>query len=389
MILMDRIGSLVNLLQKASSASQRSILSILIEMIRLRYSIGRMGSSEYFVYRLYENDLSFDQKKAFCGYKTQSVLEEILVDDRSKILSIDKVTMYLLLKGYGFPIPELRAIYASGLRKGPFRCIDSAEALCNYLKEPNILPIYVKPSFSERGRGNTLVQSLINNTLELGGGSRVTLEEFCTHLETSGPFGWIFQEPLHAHSAIAKLCGTKISGVRIHTFLSKMGPKITRAIWKINAGKTDFDNFARGTSGNMVAKIDIETGTVIRVVAGMGPAQTINPPHPVTGNELRGFRIPHWKKVIALVLDASAAFKGYLCPGWDIAICEDGPRILEVNYFGDVDIPQYSYRRGFADSEFVGLMRELGLHHLMYGGSRNWQRSRGSRFGRRRAHWKW
>ena len=358
-------------------------------MIRLRYSIGRIGISEYCDFLLYENDLSFGEKKAFCGYRAQSVLEEILVDDRSKILSLDKVTMYLLLKGYGFPIPELRAVYASGRRSGPFRCIDSVEALCNYLKEPNILPVYVKPSFSSYGRGNTLVHSIIDNTLELGGGSRVILEDFCTSLETSVAFGWIFQEPLHSHSAIANLCGTKISGVRVHTFLSKTGPRITHAIWKINAGKKDSDNFHHGASGNMLAEIDIETGTVMRVVTGVGPAQIINPPHPVTGKELRGFRIPHWKTVSTMVLDASTAFKGYPCPGWDIAICEDGPKILEVNYFGDVDLSQYSHKRGFADSEFVGLMRELGLYHLMYGGSRDWQRSRSSRFGRRRAHWRW
>jgi hypothetical protein len=239
------------------------------------------------------------------------------------------------------------------------------------------------------GRGNTFVQSLINNTLELGEGSRVILEDFCTSLETRA-FGWIFQEPLHAHSAIANLCGTKISCVRVHTFLSKTGPRITRVIWKINVGKKDVDNFLHGASGNMLAEIDIETGAVLRVVTGVGPAQIINPPHPVTGKELRGFRIPHWKTVSTMVLDASAAFNGYLCPGWDIAICEDGPKLLEVNYFGDVDLSQHSHRRGFVDGEFLGLMRELGLHHLMYGGSRNWERSRTTgRFGRRKAHWKW
>lgn len=386
---MNRISSLANSLQRASSASRRSMLSILIEMIRLRYSIGRLGHSEYCDFRLYENDLSFDEKKAFCGSRAQSVLEEILIDDRSEIISHDKVTMYLLFNALGFPIPELRAVYASGRSSGPFRCIDSVEGLCNYLKEPTTLPVYVKPSMSAYGRGNTLVQSLINNTLELGGGSRVILEDFCTSLDTRVAFGWIFQEPLHAHSAMANLCGTKISGVRVHTFLSKTGPRIIRAMWKINGGMKDIDNFSHGAIGNMTAAIDIETGTVMRVVSGVGPAQIIDPPHPVTGKELRGFRIPYWKTVSTMALDASTAFKGYIYPGWDFAICEDGPKILEVNSSNDVDHSQHTYRRGFADSEFLGLMRELGLNHLIYGGSRNWERSRNGRFGRRKAHWEW
>jgi hypothetical protein len=365
------------------------MLSILIEMIRLRYSIGRIGHSEYCDFRLYENDLSFDEKKAFCGYRTQSVLEEILIDDRSEIIDHDKVTMYLLFNALGFPISELRAVYASGRRSGPFRCIDSVEGLCNYLKEPSVLPIYVKPSMSSYGRGNTLVQSLVNNTVEFGEGSRVILEDFCTSLDTRVPFGWIFQEPLHSHSAIANLCGSKISGVRVHTFLSRTGPRVIRAFWKINGGEKDIDNFSHGATGNMLAAIDIETGTVMRVVSGVGPAQIINPPHPVTGKELRGFRIPYWKTVSTIALDASTAFKGYIYPGWDFAICEDGPKILEVNSCNDVDASQYTHRRGFVDAEFLGLMRELGLYHLIYGGSRNWVRSRNGRFGRRRAHWRW
>ncbi len=285
---MNRISWLANSLHEASTSTERSVLTILWEMARLRYSVGRIGISEYFDFRLYENDLSLGQKKAFCGYRAQAVLEEILVDDRSAVLSLDKVTMYVLLKGLGFPIPELRAVYASGRRSGPFRTIESAEALCAYLKEPDTLPIYAKPSFGSYGRGNTLVASVTGNTLALGDGSRVPIEHFCASLVTASGFGWIFQVPLQAHSAIATHCGTKISGVRVHTFLSTAGPKITRAIWKINAGKKDSDNFHHGASGNMLAEIDLETGSVNRVVAGIGPAQVVNPPHPLTGNELRG-----------------------------------------------------------------------------------------------------
>jgi hypothetical protein len=387
---MNKISLLVSSLINAAKYSQRSILSVLLEMMRLRFSIGKIGISEYFDCRLYENYLSLEEKQAFCGYRGQNILEEILVDDKSEILALDKVTMYLLLKSYGFPIPELRAVYGSGKRTGPFHCINSIESLGSYFKERDSLPVYLKPSFGVRGKGNTLVQSMIDDILLLGDGTRVSVDEFCKSLKTESNFGWILQKPLQAHSAIAELCGSKVSGIRVHTFLSRTGPKVIRAIWKINTGTTDTDNFARGTSGNMLAEIELETGLVKRIVSGLGLEQETNPIHPVTGKALLGFYIPHWEATKNLVLDASAAFDGYICPGWDIAICEDGPKILEVNFFGDVGISQYAYNRGFLDEEFIGLLRELELCHLLQGGSKYWQRQKSNgRFGRRKAHWKW
>lgn len=383
------IKPFMNLVLLASKKHERSILEILIEILRLRYSIGRLGISEYFDFRLYEKDLSLEEKKAFCGYRGQAILEEILIDDRSAILSLDKVTMYLLLMGHGFPIPSLRATYGTG-RCGPFRCLDSVEALVAYLEEPNALPVYLKPSFSGFGKGNALIREAKNHYLILGDGSQVSINSFCQSLNLAAEFGWILQEPLQAHPDIISLSSEKVSGVRVHTFLSAKGPKITRAIWKINAGKKDFDNFQHGASGNMLGEIDLETGCVKRVVSGYGFDQVINPCHPVTGMKLQGFDIPHWKTLKDLVLDASVVFKGFICQGWDIAICEEGPRILEVNMLGDVDLSQYSHRRGFMDDEFIVMMQDLGFYHLLFGGSKNWQRQKNNgRFGRRRSHWKW
>lgn len=358
-----------------------------MEYIQLHYSVGRIGISEYFDYRLYQKDMSFSEKQTFCGYRGQAVLEEILVDERSGILSLDKVTMYLLMKAYGFPIPNMRAVYGLGKRKGPFRSLDSAEELAAYLREPGALPVYVKPSFGGFGRGNSLVLKHDGDRLVLGDGSQVAIGEYCQSLKSTADFGWILQEPLQAHPAITKLATEKVSGIRVHTFLSKKGPVITRAVWKINGGKSDTDNWHYGAGGNMIAEIDLNTGCVKRVITGVGFTEQINPRHPLTGVEFVGFEIPHWEALKNLVLEASFAFRGYICPGWDIAICEDGPKILEVNMFGDVLLSQHACGHGFIDAEFVELMRGLGLDHLLSGGSKKWQRQRNGRVGRRKAHW--
>jgi hypothetical protein len=216
------------------------------------------------------------------------------------------------------------------------------------------------------------------------------VKTFSESLRDAHGLGWILQEPLTPHPRIAELCGERISGVRVHTFLTRDGPRITRAIWKINVGTEDSDNFRHGASGNMLGALDLDTGRVTRVVSGKGSAQVENPAHPVSGMKLEGLHVPHWHDVKALVCEAHKAFPGYLCPGWDVAICDDGPKILEVNFFGDIDLSQHASRRGFLDPDFLALMRDRGLDHLVSSAARRWMRSpRTGRLGRRKHHWSW
>lgn len=373
----------------ASSQSGRSPLSLAAEMIRLRISAAKLGISEYFDFQLYLSDLTHEEKCRFGGWRLQSVLEEILADDYALFLSLDKITMYTLLDGYSLPIPKLRAAYLSQ-RPSALKQIGSAEQLADYLQQPEATPVYIKPSYGAYGRGNTLVRGANDGTLTLGDNTSIKTIDFCKSLKSAHALGWVLQEPLVPHPSIAKVCGSKISGIRVHTFLSAQGPILTKAIWKINVGKEDSDNFQHGASGNMLAALDLETGRVIRVVAGTGPTQVINPTHPVTGAQFTDFCMPWWQEIKALACNAQLAFPGFICPGWDIAVCEDGLKILEVNSFGDIDLSQHAYRVGFLDESFIAMMRGRSLDKLLHRSSGVLQRSpKNQRLGIRKHHWDW
>ena len=385
----DKLLALISDFSVASNQSGRSFGSLLIELFRLRFGVGRLGASEYLDFRLHMNNLTLDQKMAFGGYRTEHILEEILIDDYARFLSLDKITMYTLLQGWGLPVPKIQAVYQSK-RPLSLLCIDTAEALAKYLQNPSSLPVYVKPSFGGYGVGNTLIVSCNDGDLILGDGSSVELRKFCQSLDERGGLGWIFQEPLFSESSISAVCGNKLSGVRVHSFLTNNGALLTQAIWKINVGNEDCDNFRDGKSGNLAAALDIETGEVTRVISGIGLNQQINVPHPRTGVQLVGFRIPYWNEIKSLVCNAHLAFPGFICPGWDIAVCDDGPKILEINFFGDIDLPQRAYGKGFVDDFFLGLMRDRGLDHLLFGISGKGRRSeKTGRIGLRKHHWKW
>ncbi len=347
-------------IRQASRESGRPVRELFAEAIGLRLGIGRLGLLEYLDYRLYLNDLDAEQKSAFGGWRAQQLLERLLVDDYSRFLSLDKLTMYALMRGLGFPIPELRAVY--GLtRPQSFTNLGSPEALADYLQDGRNLPVYLKPAFGAYGRGNTLILGVEGDQLRLGDGSSVSVRSFCESLNSRASLGWLLQQPLCSHPDLAEVCGDKISSVRIHTFLGAGGPEVVSALLKVNAGAQDCDNFRHGESGNLLGALDIATGRVTRVVSGTGSTQKLVEQHPRSGKCLIDLQLPAWQAVVALALDAQLAFPGYLCPGWDIAICPDGPKILEVNYFGDIDLPQHAYRRGFLDDKLIALMKSRGL----------------------------
>ncbi|MQM32835.1 MAG: hypothetical protein CRU78_21035 [Candidatus Accumulibacter phosphatis] len=381
---------LLDTFKQAASLSSRSLLSLLVEAARLRISRTKLGVSEYIDFQLYMNDLSWEEKASFGGHRTQAAIEDILVDDYSRFLSLDKITMYALMSGLKLPVPKIKATYRS-MRPSSIPQLQTPEDVAEFFAHSGTIPLYIKKSFGSYGRGNMLVTGFDGHNVALGNGGKDSLGDLCSTLDGDLNLGWIFQEPLAPHPEIIALTNSnKISGLRIHTFLSKNEVKVTKAIFKINAGLRDSDNFEHGASGNMLAAVDIKTGKVIRAISGVGLRQTEIPKHPSTQAAIVGFMIPHWSEAVDLVTEAQKGFPGFICPGWDIALCPDGPKILEVNAFGDIDLSQHAYRTSFVDENFLSLLRQRGLDQLIYSAPRNHVRSpKNNRLGIRKHHWLW
>ena len=285
---------------EAAAASHRHLASLIVEALRLRLSQTRLGLSEYIDFQLYKTDIPWDAKAKFGGLRTQDALDEMLVDDYSRFLSLDKVTMYALLSGLGFPIPKVRATYRS-IRPSCITQLHSPEQLEEFIATPGNLPIYVKRSFGGFGRGNVLIAAFDGTNIVLGNGARESAGDFCASLDDARSLGWILQEPLTSHPDIETLTGHgKISGLRVHTFLGLRDAKVIKAIFKINAGLRDIDNFDHGNSGNMLAAVDVQSGTIVRAVSGVGVRQVELPIHPTTQAPLLGFKIPGWSEVVSL-----------------------------------------------------------------------------------------
>ena len=135
------------------------------------------------------------------------------------------------------------------------------------------------------------------------------------------------------------------------------------------------DNFSHGHYGNCLGAIDLENGVVFRAISSMGPGGEINQ-HPTTKKPLIGFKLPDWFRAKDLVLSASRHFPGLHLQNWDVALCPEGPVLLELNTESELNVPQAISGRGLLDSRLRKILEDLEHDKIEYRRSVSSQNSR-------------
>jgi hypothetical protein len=376
--------------RRAQVKTGKPVAAQILEILRLRAGPGRLGTSEYYDFRLYDDArLTWEQKRQFGGYRAQKAIEDTVIDDYSQFLSLDKITFDTVMRAHGFPLPRLQAIYHPGGRKvvKDVALLRDKAMLADFLRNEMSYPFYAKPSNGGYGTRNLSVLARDDERLIMASGPPQTINDFCATLSNPSELGFLFQDALQPAAETVAICGDRLSGVRLQVLLGKNGPQVFRAMWKIPVGHNIMDNFQHGRSKNLLGAVDRESGIVKRVIAGVGLDQVENPQHPDTGAEALGFALPCWKELKTTVLEAATVFPGFLAQGWDIALTNAGPVLLEVNMLGDLDLSQYAYGIGFMDDEFLDFLDERRLRPLVEGPTDACAKNQNNRIGRRKSHW--
>ena len=143
------------------------------------------------------------------------------------------------------------------------------------------------------------------------------------------------EEVVIQHPEMNKLCSKSVNTMRIMTFNNYGTPRIIWMGLRVGNGVNSIDNFhAKGMGVN----IDINTGKLI----GNGIDKDLNEfiEHPVTHVKFDGFQIPCFDEAKEMVLKASLESDKILVVGWDVAISEKGPVIIEGNRRPGFDLVQ-------------------------------------------------
>ena len=124
---------------------------------------------------------------------------------------------------------------------------------------------------------------------------------------------------------------TSVNTVRFMTTLYPNGEAKVIATWmKFGRLGAFVDN--AGSGGNIDACVDVKSGRICNVVEFNGFRNTKKiDVHPDSGLQLEGIVIDNWEDIKTKVISFQKAFPFVKAAGWDIAMTDEGPIVIEVN----------------------------------------------------------
>jgi hypothetical protein len=168
---------------------------------------------------------------------------------------------------------------------------------------------------------------------------------------------YLLQAVLRNHAQLRSYVSA-LATVRVVNLVAHGRVTTPATLLKIPVGANIADNFWR--TGNMLANLDPEDGTILRVLRGAGPGMEEFQRHPVTGQQLVGARLPHWQE-LRRVNDACARlFAPVRYQSLDIALTDTGPVVVEINAGGSFVLPQMASGQGLLTDEVRDFFVDCG-----------------------------
>ena len=113
------------------------------------------------------------------------------------------------------------------------------------------------------------------------------------------------------------LSPNSVNTLRVMTTAVNGKSKLIFAAARIGSGKTIADNFHQGGRGVLV---DLDNGTL----KGNGIDKKLNESeNSITNIKYDGFKIPYWKEIKEMVLEAALVNDNVNIVGWDVAITKE------------------------------------------------------------------
>ncbi len=173
---------------------------------------------------------------------------------------------------------------------------------------------------------------------------------------------FLFQETVIQHPALNKLNPFCLNTIRFDTFIDKEGKvDLISGYIRMSINKNHVDNIS---SGGCLVGIDLRTGRLKKEGYSTFSYYGVKllSSHPITGTVFEDFEIPHFDKAKSLTLEAARLIPGLRIVGWDVAIGESGPVLIEGNSdYGMTgnDLSEGGYRTNPVFRKVLGEIKNL------------------------------
>lgn len=214
--------------------------------------------------------------------------------------------------------------------------------------------LITKPKRGSGGSGVVRWDHLADGRWRGSNGRTFDADELDAYLtETSGSRSLLVQPRLLNHPELHDLAGDVLTTVRILTCRTPDGgSEATNASLRVPVGQNVVDNIHQG---GIAAAVDLQTGRVGRATALSSRSDWIVK-HPESGAPIEGRILPFWREAVELVERAHRTFPQALAVGWDVALLEDGPCLIEANSSPCVDLIQRPLGEPIGNARFGELL---------------------------------
>ncbi|WP_108868377.1 sugar-transfer associated ATP-grasp domain-containing protein [Aquimarina aquimarini] len=228
----------------------------------------------------------------------------------------------------------------------------------NMVMNKEDLFMYFKNVFENTGKTKVFVKAII----EMGGTGAylITQQNLKKEIDAYGAYilnnDCIHQDVIEQHEVINSIYKHSVNTIRFDTYLDKHNTThVLSAFMRFGRGGSVIDN---GSLGGFYVSIDLDKGTLIgksHQLMKYGGEQLSA--HPDTGVVFENFKIPYFEESIALIKQAVSFIPDRII-GWDIAISNNGPVIIEGNDNNSFVTPDIAYGGYLKHPMFKEIMEE-------------------------------
>lgn len=196
------------------------------------------------------------------------------------------------------------------------------------------LDVFIKSIDGECGNG--VYHAIIGNGKINIDNKTYDIDKF---IQLLGGGRFLVQKSITQHDAINKIFGKSINTIRLETVYDYKTKdlKILPPLLRVGCGNNNVDNWAMG---GLAIGIDVDK-EALREYGFYKPFYgTKTSTHPDTGIKFKDYKIPYIKESIELAKKFHSYFPDIHSIGWDIAITENGPCVIEGNDNWEISLVQ-------------------------------------------------
>ena len=322
--------------------SQR--LRVFFDYLSLYRSKG-LTWEEYYDFEFENRDEGF--RHSFLGLNEQRYYLDYLNPLKYYSLARNKYLAHKILENTGVRKSELYCYYQpEALYITDDGIASDLKGVLTVLKQKDVKSCVIKTTESSHGDNVWVINNVEyrdnDAVLDRFDGEDILLSSIL------GEEALIFESVVHQTKQFSSFNESSVNTVRFMTTLyPDKTVRIIAAFLKIGRDGRCVDN--AGNGGNVDACVDVESGELKYAIQfnGWREVKEIDN-HPDNGCQLNRTFVENWQSIKEEVRKYQQSFPYCKASGWDIAITDNGPVVIEVNDFWD-RTGQFFIRRGWRD----------------------------------------